>query len=333
MPVDVNEAERLREISRNVKDVSDILLKVSDKFDSSGETSANIKYVAEKIQSITDKFSLTDFSPQSISDTVDLIQNIAGEFSSYSKEAAEIYDVAGKAKRIADIFQNFKDSNLTARSVFDIVSEIKNLAGSFNPSELNPEKIKGIADSVKDIADKVKPAEALNDKVSKIADKVNDIAGNVRKSPIAGALVDSEYKNSVTFDINPDSISDDKQTNFANIEIPAMSHPRLQFTAGNERTLAFTVYLHHGATKNVPAAIKCLQSWLYPEYQNGKLSKAPEKLLLVFGTTWQGILWVMKSCNVSMRRFDRELNCVFAQADIELSEFISESRDAKDVRT
>ena len=57
----------------------------------------------------------------------------------------------------------------------------------------------------------------------------------------AGALVDSETGERVQFDMNPDSFEDDKGTNFAEVNIPGMSHPRLQFTNGAARSLSFTI--------------------------------------------------------------------------------------------
>ena len=147
-----------------------------------------------------------------------------------------------------------------------------------------------------------------------------------------GALVDTESAARVTFDLNPDSFDDSKSTEFAEIPIPGMSHPRLQFTNGSTRTLSFTIYLHYGATEDVPKAIRTLQAWLYPEYDAGRLKKAPARLLLVFGDTWPDERWVMTVCNVERQRFDKELNCTFAEVSIELAEYIEQSRSASGVR-
>ena len=138
-----------------------------------------------------------------------------------------------------------------------------------------------------------------------------------------GALVDTESAARITFDINPDSFEDSKNTEFAEIQIPGMSHPRLQFTNGSTRTVSFTVYLHYGATDDVPKAIRTLQAWLYPEYNGGHLKKAPSR---------PDEQWVMRTCNITRQRFDKELNCTFAEASIELAEYIDQSRDANEVR-
>jgi len=147
-----------------------------------------------------------------------------------------------------------------------------------------------------------------------------------------GGLVDVDTGERVMFDFNPDTIQDDKGTEFAEISIPGMSHPRLQFTSGGSRTLSFTVYLHYGETVSVPDMIRRLQSWLYPEYEAGQLDKAPAKLLLVFGDTWPDELWLLRSCNISRKRFDKNLECILAEAAIELVEYIDESRSAEEFR-
>ena len=149
---------------------------------------------------------------------------------------------------------------------------------------------------------------------------------------ILGTLVDTESAARITFDINPDTFEDSKSNELAEIPIPGMSHPRLQFTNGSTRTLNFTIYLHYGATEDVPKAIRTLQAWLYPEYDGGHLKKAPSRLLLVFGDTWPDEQWIMRTCNITRQRFDKELNCTFAEADIELVEYIQQSRGADEVR-
>lgn len=56
-------------------------------------------------------------------------------------------------------------------------------------------------------------------------------------------LIDTESATRITFDINPETFEDNKDTDFAEIPILGMSHPHLQFTNGNTRTLSFTIIL------------------------------------------------------------------------------------------
>lgn len=40
----------------------------------------------------------------------------------------------------------------------------------------------------------------------------------------------------------------------------------------------------------------------------------------------------MRTCNITRQRFDKELNCTFAEASIELVEYIEQRRDVNEVR-
>ncbi len=147
-----------------------------------------------------------------------------------------------------------------------------------------------------------------------------------------GAIVEAESGKRVEFDLNPEEFDDAGETEYAAIEIPGMSNPKLQYTGGGERNLSFTVYLHHGATEDVPAAVRQLQSWRYAEYTNGRLNNPPPCLLIVIGDTWPDEQWVLKTCNVARKRFDKNLSCIYAEVDLGFTQFIRESIDAKDVR-
>ena len=147
-----------------------------------------------------------------------------------------------------------------------------------------------------------------------------------------GAIVEAESGKRVEFDLNPEEFSDTGDTEYAGIDIPGMSNPKLQYTGGNERVLSFTVFLHHGATEDVPSAIRQLQSWRYAEYTNGRLNNPPPRLLIVIGETWPDEQWVLRTCNVTRKRFDKELHCNYAEVELEFVQFITESIDAKDVR-
>ncbi|MDR1648924.1 MAG: hypothetical protein LBR71_01575 [Synergistaceae bacterium] len=136
----------------------------------------------------------------------------------------------------------------------------------------------------------------------------------------------------VVFHLNPEVFQDDKTTEFASIGIPGMSHPRIQYTGGGERTLSFSAFIHSGVTEDVPATIRLLQSWQYAEYQSGRLTKAPHRLLIIFGEAWPDEQWVLRSCSVTRRRFDKQLKCVFAEISVEFVQIVEESVDFKEVR-
>ena len=147
-----------------------------------------------------------------------------------------------------------------------------------------------------------------------------------------GAIAEVDNGDIIHFKLNPESIEDSKDTEFASIDIPGMSHPRYQYTGGGERVLSFTIYLHKGAGEDVPTAIKLLRSWLYAEYSEGKLSEPPKKLLIVFGDTWPDELWLLRSMRITHNRFDKNLNSIYAEIALEFIEYIEESVGAEDVK-
>jgi hypothetical protein len=150
-------------------------------------------------------------------------------------------------------------------------------------------------------------------------------------SEIAGALVDLDDGTRLEWSFNPESFEDSDSVNFAKIDIPGMSHPRIQFTGGGERSLSFVIPLHYSQT-DVGKEIKILRSWLYSEYSGGRLTKAPHRLLVQFGETWQGEKWVMESCGVAYKRFDKDGNPISAEVSVTLIEYIEESKGMGEVR-
>ena len=146
-----------------------------------------------------------------------------------------------------------------------------------------------------------------------------------------GRIVDLDTGERIVFQLNPESFQDDKTTEFAGIGIPGMSHPRIQYTGGGERTLSFSAFIHSGVTEDVPGGIRLLQSWQYAEYRNGRLTRAPHRLLIMFGDTWQDEQWVMRSCSVFRKRFDKKLTCVFAEVAMEFVQYVKESVDFREV--
>ena len=148
----------------------------------------------------------------------------------------------------------------------------------------------------------------------------------------SGAIAEVDSGDIMHFKINPESIEDSKDTSYANIEIPGMSHPRYQYTGGAERVLSFTVYLHNGTGDDVPTCLKLLRSWLYADYSEGKLIEAPKKLLIIFGDSWPDEVWLLRSMRITHNKFDKTLNSMYAEVELEFIEFIEDSIGAEDVR-
>lgn len=152
---------------------------------------------------------------------------------------------------------------------------------------------------------------------------------------LAGALVDFETGDRMEWDLNPETFSDSDSTQFASLNVPGMSHPRIQFSAGGERTLSFVLPLHYGAlrgSRTVAQSVDLLRSWQYGDYDNTFLTAAPHRLLVCFGDRWRDEKWVMTQCNIEYVRFDKEGVPLYAQAEISLTEYIETSRSREEVR-
>ncbi|MDR1020453.1 MAG: phage tail protein, partial [Synergistaceae bacterium] len=130
---------------------------------------------------------------------------------------------------------------------------------------------------------------------------------------------------------NPESFEDSDSAGFARVSIPGMSHPRIQFTGGGERTLSFVIPLHYSQC-DVARDIRTLRAWLYGEYTGGRLVKAPHRLLVQFGGTWQGEKWLMESLDVSYKRFGKDGGPIMADASVTLVEYAETSKGIGEVR-
>ncbi len=151
------------------------------------------------------------------------------------------------------------------------------------------------------------------------------------RTETTGMLVDVDDGSRLEWEFNPESFVDSDEANFARIGIPGMSHPRIQFSSGGERTLSFVLRLHYSRNKDVAAAIRKLRSWLYAEYSGGRLAKAPHRLLVQYGGNWEDEKWVLTKVAVGYQRFDREGNPLLSDVAVELLEYIEESRGMREV--
>jgi hypothetical protein len=163
------------------------------------------------------------------------------------------------------------------------------------------------------------------------------------------------------FQYNPDDIADDKSTDYAEVEIPGMSHPRYQYVSGKPRKIAFKLHLFKGPVKE---KVHWLRSLLYPEhagwqrhgqydlrrhspstryfiiplinpaYLGSRLNNAPHRVLFIFGDLYPGVECVVS--NVKARyfhMFDRDnLLPQHAEVDLVLEEYVDESVNYTEVR-
>lgn len=152
----------------------------------------------------------------------------------------------------------------------------------------------------------------------------------MNRTETMGMFVDVDDGSRLEWEFNPEAFSDTDSTTFAKIEIPGMSHPRVQFTGGGSRTLSFVLRLHY-SRNDVAAGIRKLRSWLYGEYSGGRLTKAPHRVMVQFGDNWAGEKWVIEKVTVGYQRFDREGNPLLADVGVELTEYIDTSVGMQEV--
>jgi hypothetical protein len=151
-------------------------------------------------------------------------------------------------------------------------------------------------------------------------------------------LIDVENNERVTLTLNPDSVYDSKDVNLASIQVPGMSHPRLQFVGGGERIVQFTAELYYGAYDSNTAsfeALRMLQSFVYPEHGGTMLKRAPHRLYIDWGDlyTQNDQQWVLRRIMARSTIFHSETLAPLATSvDLEFVEYVEESIDFDTIR-
>ncbi len=144
-------------------------------------------------------------------------------------------------------------------------------------------------------------------------------------------LVDVKTRERLEFQYNPSEIGDDKGTQFADIKIPGISHPRHQYIAGENRRISFKLFFFKGEVKK---QVAWLQSLLYPEHSGTVLKSAPHRVVFIFGELYPGIVCIVR--NVKARYFnlfDRDsLAPQQAEVDVTLEEWVEQSISYQTIR-
>lgn len=150
------------------------------------------------------------------------------------------------------------------------------------------------------------------------------------REPIKGYLVDVVDGSRLEFQYNPSEITDAKETEVAEVLIPGRSHPRYQFVAGHTREIAFGLELFK--LPDLKARVRWLQSLQYPTHDGSMLTKAPHKVLFVFGTLFNTVC-IVKSVVVKwIDLFTPELDPQRAVVDLTLWEDVEASVSPAEVR-
>lgn len=155
-------------------------------------------------------------------------------------------------------------------------------------------------------------------------------------TPIVGYLVDVETRERFQMQYNPSEIADTKETTYASIVVPGMSHPRYQFVAGGARRITFTLHLLHTDTTGKTVSQRChwLRSLQYPEHTGKMLTQAPHRVLLFFGQLYPGVECMVREAKIQYHsQFDpATLLPLRATVELTLEEFVRTSVNASTVR-
>lgn len=146
-----------------------------------------------------------------------------------------------------------------------------------------------------------------------------------------GYLVDVVTREKMSFQYNPDEITDEKSTDFATIKVPGMSHPRYQYVSGEARKIVFKLVFFKGPVKK---KVAWLQSFLYPQHAKTMLKNAPHKVLFFFGDLYTGTLCIVRQVRVRyFHMFDKDnLLPQHAEVEITLEEIVQKSVNYKQVK-
>ena len=144
-------------------------------------------------------------------------------------------------------------------------------------------------------------------------------------------LVDLMTGERLEFQFAPSDLKGDRSSGWTAAKVPGLSHPRYQFTAGEDRNLQFT--LEFFRLPDIEERVRWLQSLTYPGYKDGMLSAPPHLVELVFGTLYEGVAWMVISAKE--RYFDlftTDLTPLRAEVEITLKEYVEQGRDAREIR-
>lgn len=152
--------------------------------------------------------------------------------------------------------------------------------------------------------------------------------------PVAkGFLINETTLERLIFQFNPAEITDSRSVSFEKIQVPGLSHPFLQFTAGDGRTLSFLLeFSAIGYKRDIMGDIRWLQSLQYPQWGEGVLKAAPPRVTFIFGKLLR-LRGVITSVQVTYRQWDPTLTKLLrAGATVDFEEYVPKSVNMWKVR-
>lgn len=135
----------------------------------------------------------------------------------------------------------------------------------------------------------------------------------------------------LTFQFNPE-VQDRKRTQFERHRVPGLSHPVLQFVAGDARVITFRLALTAlEGGRDILRDVRWLQSLQYPTWQEGVLKAAPPRVVLVMGPHLV-VRGVVTGVEVQYQRWTPDLRRLLeATVQVDMEEYAPRSVNAADV--
>jgi hypothetical protein len=151
-----------------------------------------------------------------------------------------------------------------------------------------------------------------------------------------GFLVDTATNERFEFQYNPIELNDSIASGWVKLKAPGSTHPRLQWTAGGERSWSFKVQFYRETTdiEEVSKKVRFLQSLMYPKYDDaGQFERGPAICLFVFGTLYSAQV-IVDRCDVRYYKLftPGELQPIIADVDLRLVEYEREGRSFDQIR-
>ena len=243
-------------------------------------------------------------------------------------------DALRQTRRTADAFlpkavgKSIRSHSETLSKASQIASGVNALGSAFKAPKLgedglDPDRIRGLMQAGVGAL-----GSAFGGKAKQISRFFSGaIFGGVASK---GALIDIQTRERLEFQFNPETISDEQQTEWTSVRSQGMSHPRKQWAGGGDRVVSFTLrfYRDSFSESEVSQNIAWLQSLMLPEYDGNRLKDAPHRCLFVFGTLYNLTCILTRA---GARYYDlfspSTLQPVFADIDIELAQFVEIGED------
>jgi hypothetical protein len=166
----------------------------------------------------------------------------------------------------------------------------------------------------------------------------------VPRQPTKGFFVDTVTQDRLLFQYNPESIKMQRTPKWAEVEIPGMSHPKLQWINGGNKKFTFSLDFFFGdkGVTSVKKNLDWLESLTYPDFGSDYiLERGAHPILFNFGQFYKNVRCAVTGFESNaFYMFDpTSLLPLRAEVNLELTELIFDtklgvfkSKSVKDIR-